>query len=60
MRVVVFIDQQNLYRSARDAYAWRAEESLKGNALPHDLARLLALGDLALPVTEPKMSPGVT
>jgi uncharacterized LabA/DUF88 family protein len=52
MRVAVLIDQQNLYRSARDAYNWMAEPSLKGNAMPLDLGRLLALGDLAQPASE--------
>jgi uncharacterized LabA/DUF88 family protein len=52
MRVAVFIDQQNLYKSARDAYRWHAEPSLRGNALPLDLSRLLATGALAQAVEE--------
>jgi uncharacterized LabA/DUF88 family protein len=52
VRVAVFIDQQNLYRSARDAYDWRSEPALRGNALPLELGRLLATGDLAQPITE--------
>jgi uncharacterized LabA/DUF88 family protein len=52
VRVVVFIDQQNLYRSARDAYRWGSEPGLRGNALPLELGRLLAVGDLAQPIRE--------
>jgi hypothetical protein len=52
VRVVIFVDQQNLYRSARDAYEWRSEPGLQGNALPLELGRLLTTGDLAQPVRE--------
>ncbi len=51
MRVVVLIDQQNLYRSARDAYRWTHEPALKGNASPIHLSRLLATGELAIPTS---------
>jgi NYN domain len=48
-RVCVYIDQQNFYRSTRDAYGWAGLPSLEGNANPLHLARLLATGPLAIP-----------
>src|SRR5690349_7999892 len=48
MRTAVFIDQQNLYRSARDAYQWHGTDPLRGNAMPGDLARMLVNGTCAI------------
>jgi hypothetical protein len=48
MDVVVFIDQQNLYKGARDAYCWKTASNLKGNVMPVPFARLVATGDRAL------------
>jgi hypothetical protein len=48
MDVVVFIDQQNLYKGARDAFCWRTAPSLRGNALPVPFARLVTTGERAL------------
>jgi uncharacterized LabA/DUF88 family protein len=43
-RVVVFIDYQNVYRGARDAFGWRDSRGFVGNIRPLRLARLLAEG----------------
>jgi uncharacterized LabA/DUF88 family protein len=38
-RAVVFVDYQNVYRSARDAYGLNGEDSLLGNVRPYSLGR---------------------
>lgn len=38
-RTVVFIDYQNMYRSARDAFGWRSEPGAIGNLRPYSLGR---------------------
>lgn len=45
-RSVVFIDYQNVYRSARDAYGLHAEDGLVGNVRPYSVGRqMLRAGD---------------
>lgn len=51
-RVALFIDQQNVYRSARDAYCWWNRPAMEGNFSPCKLAALLTTGALAKPMSE--------
>jgi uncharacterized LabA/DUF88 family protein len=44
LRVVVFIDYQNMYRSAREAFGWTQERGFMGNFRPLRLGRGLAAG----------------
>jgi uncharacterized LabA/DUF88 family protein len=41
MRTIIFIDYQNMYRSAREAFGWEAEGGQFGSFRPLGLARLL-------------------
>jgi uncharacterized LabA/DUF88 family protein len=45
VRVVVFIDYQNMYRSAREAFGWENEKGHFGNFRPLPLGRALAQGE---------------
>jgi uncharacterized LabA/DUF88 family protein len=42
VRAVVFIDHQNMYKGAREAFGWKLERGHYGNFKPLALARLLA------------------
>jgi hypothetical protein len=44
-RVAVFIDWQNVYKTAREAFELRAEPNERGNFSPFNLARVLAAGN---------------
>jgi hypothetical protein len=44
-KIAVFIDWQNTYKSAREAFGWRDYPNEYGNYSPHGLARLLAAGN---------------
>ncbi|HEY5342497.1 MAG TPA: NYN domain-containing protein [Solirubrobacteraceae bacterium] len=44
-RVAVFIDWQNVYKTARDAFELTAEPNERGNFSPFKLARILAAGN---------------
>jgi len=44
-RVAVFIDWQNVYKTAREAFELRAEPNERGNFSPLKLARILAAGN---------------
>jgi uncharacterized LabA/DUF88 family protein len=44
-RVATFIDWQNAYKSAREAFGWRDWPNEYGNFSPYDLGRLLAAGN---------------
>src|SRR5581483_179159 len=44
-KVAVFIDWQNTYKSAREAFGWRDYPNEYGNYSPYSLARLLASGN---------------
>lgn len=41
-RTILFIDYQNMYRSARDAFGWKSEDGLYGNFRPYSLGRQAA------------------
>jgi uncharacterized LabA/DUF88 family protein len=38
-RTILFIDYQNMYRSARDAFGWQSESGMYGNFRPYSLGR---------------------
>ena len=44
-RVAVFIDWQNVYKGAREAFGLRGQGSERGNFSPYRLAKLLAAGN---------------
>jgi hypothetical protein len=44
-RTVVFIDAQNVYRTAREAYGWENESSRRGNFRPLALGQLLTAAE---------------
>jgi uncharacterized LabA/DUF88 family protein len=43
-RAIVFVDYQNVYRSARDAYGLHGEDNLLGNVRPYSLGRQMMRG----------------
>lgn len=43
--VAVFVDWQNTYKTAREAFGWRDYPNEYGNYSPYRLARLLAAGN---------------
>ncbi len=43
-RTLVFIDYQNMYRSARDAFGWASEKGHFGNFRPYGLGRQMVRG----------------
>jgi uncharacterized LabA/DUF88 family protein len=45
VKVAVFIDWQNTYKTAREAFGWREYPNEYGNYSPYQLARLLAAGN---------------
>jgi len=45
VRVAVFIDWQNTYKTAREAFGWRDYPNEYGNYSPYQLARILAAGN---------------
>jgi uncharacterized LabA/DUF88 family protein len=45
VQTIVFIDAQNLYLSAREAFGWENESSRRGNFLPLQLGRLIVGAD---------------
>jgi uncharacterized LabA/DUF88 family protein len=45
VNVAVFIDWQNTYKTAREAFGWRDYPNEYGNYSPYQLARLLAAGN---------------
>lgn len=44
-RIAVFIDWQNTYKTAREAFGWRDYPNEYGNYSPYSLARILAAGN---------------
>jgi uncharacterized LabA/DUF88 family protein len=44
-KTIVFIDSQNAYLTAREAFGWESESSRRGNFRPLALGELLAAGD---------------
>lgn len=44
-RVAVFIDWQNTYKTAREAFGWSEYPNEHGNYSPYQLARILAAGN---------------
>ena len=45
MRVAVFYDWQNVYKTAREAFGWTNMPNEYGNFSPYQLARILAAGN---------------
>lgn len=45
VKVAVFIDWQNTYQTAREAFGWRDYPNEYGNYSPYQLARILAAGN---------------
>ena len=45
VNVAVFIDWQNTYKTAREAFGWRSFPNEYGNYSPYQLARILAAGN---------------
>jgi hypothetical protein len=44
-KVAVFVDWQNTYKTAREAFGWRDYPNEYGNYSPYQLARILAAGN---------------
>lgn len=45
VKVAVFIDWQNTYKTAREAFGWKAYPNEYGNYSPYQLARILTAGN---------------
>jgi uncharacterized LabA/DUF88 family protein len=45
LRAIVFVDYQNMYRGAREAFGWTDESGHIGNFRPHSLGRALTRAD---------------
>ena len=45
IKVAVFVDWQNTYKTAREAFGWQSHPNEHGNYSPYQLARLLAAGN---------------
>lgn len=45
VKVAVFVDWQNTYKTAREAFGWKDYPNEYGNYSPYQLARLLAAGN---------------
>lgn len=58
-RTVVFIDYQNMYRSARDAFGWRSEPGGFGNFRPLALGALLVARDRRLELAQIRVYTGI-
>jgi hypothetical protein len=59
LRTIVFVDYQNMYRSARDAFGWRSAPGHFGNLRPLGLANLIALRDPRLQVIQVRVYTGI-
>jgi uncharacterized LabA/DUF88 family protein len=57
-RAIVFVDYQNVYRSARDAYGLTGEDNLVGNVRPYSLGRQMMRGG-GLVLTQVRVYTGV-
>lgn len=59
VRTIVFVDYQNMYRSARDAFGWRAAGGHFGNLRPLALANVMAQRDPRLEIAQVRVYTGI-